>query len=366
MEKKRVIFVTNMAQYGGIETYVMNLLRYLDTTNYQIDFIRTNDIEGPFDNELKAIGCNFFCVPNPSLHVMGSIKRHRKAFKKAIDSGSVPVAFHFHACTTYACFDAWLAKHYVHNIIIHSHSSSVDGLRRKVLHYLARRPLCKVATHRLACSRKAGIWMFGDDNYELCPNGIDIERFQFNQVVRERIRKSLGIADKTYLIGTVGRLTEVKNQTFLLDVIERMRNEPIDYKLLIIGDGPLKKKLIDKCKYLGLEDRVLFIGSTHEVDKYYNAMDLFVMPSLYEGLPFVCVEAQVNNLPCVFSSGIDSAAVLTDSTVQIPIDKTDMWVASLVCMSKQKHDRAKQISQNIIEEWSIKRIATRISKLYER
>ena len=363
--KKRIIYVTNMAQYGGIESYVMNVLRNIDHSRYQIDFLRTTNTPGPYDDELQLMGCRFFCVPNPSIKP-GDIFIHLRAFRQAMSGGRSPAAFHFHACTAYACFDALMARHYSRNIIVHSHNSSVDGVRRRVLHYLTRHSLCILSNHRIACSKKAGKWMFGNKNFELLPNGIEVDRFRFDTALRDKTRQGLGIRQETLLIGAVGRLTETKNHIFLIKVMKHLIDQNVDCKLLLVGDGPLKEELRERSRELDIETTVIFAGNTSAVHRFYNAMDIFAMPSLYEGLPFVCVEAQINNLPCVLSTEIDSEAVLTERTVQIPIDSPKRWVKMIREISQNMNDRNAPVDRALVDKWSIRNVVMRVQNLYER
>ena len=194
--------------------------------------------------------------------------------------------------------------------IAHSHSTSNYREFMKTIIKNILRPFSKVyATDYFACSEKAGRWLFGNKTFNegkvtIIPNAIDIEKFKFDEIKRKEIRKNYNINDNDFVIGHVGRFVKQKNHKFLIKLFYEVKKERPYSKLLLIGDGPLRSKIETMVNKLNLQDSVIFCGVQEHTEWYYNAMDCFVLPSLYEGLPVVGVEAQANGLPCFFSKNM--------------------------------------------------------------
>lgn len=190
----------------------------------------------------------------------------------------------------------------VKRIIAHSHNTLAEGIIRKVLHRIHYKKIKKYTNRLLACSEKAGEWMFGkEEAFEVMKNAIDIDKYTYNEQYREDCRKELNIDDDSLLYGNIGRLNVQKNQLFLIDVFaEILKKQPNSY-LCIIGDGELKQSIIDRINKLKISDHVLMTGSRTDVYRLYNALDAIIMPSIFEGLPVTLVEAQANGLKCYVS-----------------------------------------------------------------
>lgn len=210
-------------------------------------------------------------------------------------------------------------------IISHAHST---GSNHPVVHKLLRSFVNILVDERLACSEMAGQWMYGRrKSFTIIPNCINTADFTFDINVRNVVRKELGIGDDVMVIGHVGTFTEVKNQSFLLHILKLLSSKYIsNYLLLLIGHGPLKDNIMKECEELGLNDSVLFLGNRNDVPRLLMAMDVFCMPSLYEGFPITSVEAQATGLPLILSSNITSDVCITDLVRLLPIDQgVEIW-----------------------------------------
>ena len=190
----------------------------------------------------------------------------------------------------------------------------------------------KYATHYFACTEHAGRWLFGNKAFDdgkvfIVNNGINIDSYIFNEKTRKEKRNELNIKDTDIIIGHIGRFMKQKNHEFLIDVFKELYKENSNYKLMLIGQGPLQDEIKQKVKDLCIEEAVVFLGQKSDANKYYQAMDLFLFPSLYEGLGMVFVEAQVSGLPSIASTEVPLIAKVSDKAVFIGLDEPiEKWV----------------------------------------
>lgn len=225
----------------------------------------------------------------------------------------------------------------VKKIILHSHASGVDGKNRKLkklLHYLCRKTLKFIGTDYVSCSDIAAKWMFPNINKKsivIVNNGVDLERFRYNSEIRNRIRDELNL-DGSFVIGHVGRFAYQKNHEYLIDIFSATKIKIKNSKLLLIGEGILKQEIQTKVKKEGIGEDVIFYGTSNRVYELFQAMDVFVLPSYFEGLPIVGVEAQASGLPVLFSDKITNEAKLTNQVYYLNIDNMSIndWVDQLV------------------------------------
>lgn len=246
--------------------------------------------------------------------------------------------------SVFALFPAWLAG--AHQRILHNHSTAVrsEGMRSVLKTIL--RPLAPLFANRYAaCSKLAGDWMYGkkkmaSGKVTVINNAIDLDEYAFSPELRQKYRQELNIPEDAFVIGHVGRFMFQKNHEFLLDVFAGLCKQQDDICLLLIGDGPLRPAMATKVKDLGLQDSVKFLGLRSDVQNLYNAMDLFVLPSRYEGLPVVSVEAQANGLPILVSTSVTEEAKLTDILEYEPLDAgIPGWVDVILRHYAQKEQK---------------------------
>ena len=242
--------------------------------------------------------------------------------------------------------------------IAHSHNSDLrPGLLKPlkmILHKAAAFCFIGFATKRLACSAPAAEFMFGNNEYEFIPNGIDIKAFAFDEDIRFVTRKRLGVQKDTILIGCIGRLCAQKNQAFLLEVLSRLG---ADKKLIIAGEGEDRAFLRRKAVRLKVRDRVLFVGNRTDIRNLMCAMDIFVLPSLFEGLPVTAVEAQAAGLPCIFSDSITQECNIGGLCSFLPL-KEHCWRKAIeVCSGRRSREP-------VSEEFDISRVYRRLERIY--
>ena len=309
----RIAHVIGKLRNGGVESVVMNYYRNIDRTKIQYDFIIDSDSSNPvLQDEIESLGGKVIVVPPYQKPA-----EYHKALYRLFTENNYPLVYsHLNTLSVFPLFAAWRAG--VKIRVAHNHSTAGKGeFKRNMMKYTLR-PFAKVfPTHLCACSEYAGRWLFGDKamdsgRVKVWPNAIDTERFAYNESVRDEIRMKLNLTGK-FVIGHAGRFMTQKNHNFLMDIFSEIRKRREDSVLLLAGDGPLFNMFRDKVRSAGLSDSVIFLGSVHDMERYYQAMDVFILPSLYEGLPVVGSEVQVSGLPFLCSDRVTSETKFCDN-----------------------------------------------------
>jgi len=324
----RVLHVLNAMNRGGAETMVMNLYKAVDTSIVQFDFIVHSAEKGEFDDEIRQMGGKIYVCPKFKGH---NILKYLSWWKKFFKEHKNYKILHSHIRS---CASLYLpiAKKYGLRTIIHSHSTSngkgFKSLVKKILQY----PLRYQADFLFACSELAAKWMFGKyyTSAYIINNAIDAQKFSFRENIREVKRKELGIENK-FVIGHIGRFQTQKNHKFLIDVFKIIHSRNNNAVLLLVGDGELRQTIIEKVENLGLSDNVIFTGVRSDIPELLQAMDVFVFPSLYEGLGIAVIEAQAAGLHCIVADTIPKEAYITDLIESIPLtEKEDIWAERIL------------------------------------
>ena len=342
--RKTVLFFQEAWGRGGIETYVMNVIRNLEDERYSFEVWSAYDWYNGFDDELRTLGVPRFSVfpaEKPSLAHRFRVGTRR--WRERLLKGDVDVV-HVNGMNgmTLAYVDI-AARCGVPVRVAHSHNTDFgQGSRmlKNIFHLLGRSLWSKSATVRFACSDEAGSYLFGNESYTFMPNGIDTNRFRFDPNARTRVRQLLDVDDHVLVIGSVGRLSEQKNPLFSVRVLAELAASGIDVRLLLVGDGELQRDVMLTAKRLGVDNLFFCIHSVDDPESYYCALDAFVMPSRFEGLPYALIEAQCSGLPCIVSEVIQGEARAT-SLVKLKSlsDGPAAWAIDIVDMVSQKTDR---------------------------
>ena len=349
---------------GGVESVVMNYYRHIDRSKIQFDFICDEDSTNiPYD-EINSLGGKVILIP-PYQKV---IKYHNE-LKKVLKDGNYKIV-HSHI-NTLSVFSLWAAKSAgVPVRIAHSHSTTNKKEKKKNLMKQVLKHFSKVfATDYMCCSELAGRWLFGDKEYDrgnvyLLNNAIDLDKFKYDENIRKEKRKELNISDDTLVIGHVGRFVEQKNHRFLIDIFNEVHKERKNSILLLAGQGPLVEEIHEKVNELGLNESVRFLGQRKDIDKLYQAMDLFLFPSLYEGLGMVAVEAQVSGLPCVVSTEIPEIAKVTEKITFVNLEnKIETWTEIIFKYIKNINTKNINFTDGI-KKYDIIKEATKLEKKY--
>lgn len=336
---------------GGIENFLMNIYRAIDKNRFQFDFIIHSKEKSFYEDEINELGGRVYRVTQKSKdfnlyqHDMNKLLSEHKEYK----------IMHIHATYAISLFDVRIAKKYGLKVIVHAHSSN-DILKRKIIHYILKNQLSKEAQYKFACSLKAGLWLFNkksirNNNLTIINNSINSKNFIYDLNTRIQERKLLGV-EKNFVIGIVSRLSFLKNISFLIDIFFEIHKVEKKSILLIVGDGPERKKLESKVERLGLENSVIFYGNSNEVNKILQAIDVFVMPSKCEGFGISLLEAQAAGIKCFTSKNVvpDEIRLKNNENILefISLNKKPVFWAKEILKWNKKYDR-KDMSQDIID-----------------
>ncbi len=310
---------------GGVEAVVMNYYRHIDRNKIQFDFICDNDSTNIPYEEIEKLGGKVILIP-PYQKVF----KYHKDLKRVLKEGKYKIVHsHINTLSVFSLFAAKCAG--VPIRIAHSHSTTNKKEKKKNLLKQILRPFSKLfATDYMCCSEFSGRWLFGNKEYDkgnvyLLNNAIDLEKFKFDENIRREKRKELKIDDDTLVIGHIGRFVEQKNHRFLIDIFNEVHKQNNNSLLLLAGQGPLMEEMKEKVENLGLNDSVQFLGQRDDVAELYQAMDLFLFPSLYEGLGMVLIEAQINKLQCLVSDNVPKIVKISDGIEFISLNK-NIWI----------------------------------------
>ncbi|MCQ2584332.1 MAG: glycosyltransferase family 1 protein [Treponema sp.] len=315
---------------GGVESVVMNYYRNIDRTSVQFDFICDSDSTDIPYEEIKNLGGRVFVVP-PYQKILPYRNALIKLFR---ENGYTVVHSHLNTLSVFPLSAAKKAG--VKIRIAHSHSTtSRKEFKRNIAKHILRPWTNIFATHYFCCSEKAGRWQFGNKAYNkgnvfLLNNAIDLEKFRFNKDSSVLKRKELGISESTFVMGHMGRFMAQKNHEFLINVFNEVNKKNPDSILLLAGQGPLVEDIKEKVMSLGLQNKVKFLGQRKDASELYQAMDVFVLPSLYEGLPVVLVEAQGAGLKCFTSDKVSYESKISDDLNFIPLENSKLWAEEIL------------------------------------
>lgn len=333
--KIKILHVQITDNYGGIESLLTNIYSDIDRKKFQFDFITT--AKKPYQDKLKSLGANIYLMPSIKNTVL-----YIKTFDHVLDNNYDIV--HFHKNSDANIIPILLAKHHSSHpkIIIHSHNTfpSVNNAALTFLHKSNRWLVNLMADKKVACANVAAKWMFGTlNNVQIINNGIDINKFTYSGQNRDLIREKLGISPSDLVLGNVGRFSEQKNQSFLIDIFGEVKKAVPNSRLILVGDGLLLDKVKQKAKKLGLTSKINFVGKQSDIPAYLSAMDAFVMPSLYEGLPISAVEAQSEGLDVFLANTISKEVVLTKNVKMFSLDERPKEIAGMILKNIKFNDR---------------------------
>lgn len=330
---------------GGVASFIVNVLKNFDAPNYfNIDIVVSEKITDFYDSLLSELNVNIICMngnerENPLFRtIKGSRNFKQILMKKKYD------IIHFNLCNSVGIYYGKIAKKYCSGkLIVHSHNSMVGSKAKLIINNIFKNLLSEVPDKRFACSDYAAQLLFDTEHLkdvEIINNGIDIEKFRYNSKDRENIRKQLNIGDEI-LICHVGRYIRQKNHKYLLDIFSSIKKAyPNMVKLLLIGEGELEEITDKYAAELGIDNDIIKVKNTSNVYAYLSASDFFMLPSLFEGLPIVGVEAQANGLPCLFSDTITRQLKLTDEVRFIDIKQpASVWCSAFAEMKEDIYDR---------------------------
>ena len=361
MKRVRVLEIIGKRPVGGVGTVMLNYQNYIDAEKVQMDYLIFGEETEIFDEKVKALGSNVFVYPALSGSQMGRTKAYLEEFFSvhALDYDVV----HLHAPTIAFLAFPIIAKYGIKHRIVHSHAtlyaeSRVKAIRNRILWALAKGKI----TDRIGCSKAAGDFLFGKEDFTVLKNAIAYEDYLYNEAMRKQIRE-IENAEEKLVVGNVGRFSLQKNQTFLIEIFAKIKELHPTSVLWLLGDGELRTEIEEKIKSLGLESSVKLFGMVSNPKDYYQAMDVMVMPSLFEGLPMVGVEAQASGLPCVFADTITREVDVVGCPYISLGASTEEWAKAVVTVAKlgKRRSYPKELDEL---GFNIKLEAKRLEELY--
>jgi len=365
MGVKRVLQVLASLNRGGAESMIMNIYRNINKERIQFDFLVNESNEDyDFEAEIKKLGGRIFQIPK--YNILNHYK-YKEEWRRLLQKHSEWKIIHGHH-TTPATIYIDIAENFERTTIGHSHIAGSEFNLKSFLKRMLRYPIRYKADYLFACSKLAAKWMFGTKSKyaKIIHNAISTEKFEFDKRTRQKKRKELGI-DGKYIIGHVGRFAKQKNHTYLIDIFYQLKKINTEVCLLLIGDGELKNDIKKKVNKLNLSNNIKFAGVRGDVDELLQAIDVFVLPSLYEGLPVTLVEAQCSGLKIFASDTITDEVDITDLVNFLSINQDPAnWALSindsLEKLSNQERSRyAVELSKS---NYSINKTANELENFY--
>lgn len=354
---KRLLCIVSSMDRGGAETFLMKIYRQLDKTKYQMDFCVSKEKNGFYDNEIKTMGGKIFYVPPKSKKPIKNFLEIKEIVKKEKYNSVLRTSQQ-----SLAALDLLAAKcGGANNLIYRSSNAGLNGniFSRILNNFFSFLPR-SIPNIKLAPSTEAAEFVFGKKSVEngkvyILHNAINYDDFKFNLKVRSKVRKELNIDEKV-VYGHIGRFNIQKNHMFLLDVFNEIYKKNRNSVLLLIGNGELKNDILNKINTLKLNDSVFLLGLQDNVSNYLMAMDKFIFPSLFEGMPNVIIEAQASGLPCYISNTITKEANITGLVKYISLNDSSKEWASIILKDKinLREDYRKEFIDN---NYDIERIA---------
>ena len=322
---------------GGIDRYLLNYCSRIKEIHF--DFAVVDSKKGILEPEIEKLGSNIFRVPRQSKSVIANYK----AMKKIISENNYDaVHIHLGYRSAVALFCAKMCG--VKTRIVHAHiAAEPEGFKKKAVRYVNTVLVKTLATHLAACGVDAAKWVWGRNAFEkgkviVHNNAIQTEKYAFSVENRDAVRRELGIADGTFVVGHVGRLCDQKNQMRLIDIFSKICYANSDSLLVLVGRGERKADIEQKVSELGIKDKVLLLGVRDDVQKLLSAFDVFVFPSTHEGLPFTLIETQCNGLYAVSADTVTPFAKIGECVRFLSLNDSDeKWAQTAVEISKAGH-----------------------------
>ena len=361
--RTKVLIIAASLKIGGAEKVARDIALYADPARYEFHYVVFGDQVGAYEQQLREKGCEIFHLAEPS----ESYPKFMRSMRKLLKEHRYDVV---HAHNMFNCGLTMLAAKLagVPIRVTHAHSALNDGggMVKKAYEAVMRTLILTCSTDLVGCGVKAGQRLFGEKAFEkrgnLILNGIDVASFAYDEEKRAAIRTQLGVADR-FILGHCGHLLEVKNQSFLLELMPMVLAEKPDALLLMLGEGPDRPMLEQKIREMGLQDHVIMTGNVSNVADYLSAMDVFVFPSLFEGLPLSILEVQANGLPCVISDGVPEDVFLSDLIRPLSLkDEKQAWLDAI--MMAVRGDTQKYNRQLLDSEYAVQAAMEKIYCIY--
>lgn len=329
---KRLLCIISSLDAGGAETFLMKVYRNIDRTKYQMDFCINVKGHCFYEDEILRMGGLVHRIPSKS----ENLKEFKSKLARVVRDNSYDYILRI-TSNAMGFMDLKIAKEAGARVccVRSSNASDGDSFKSMICHRLGQLLYSKYIDVKLAPSDLAAKYTFGEKSYKrgnvnILHNGVDLNVFHYYPEQREAVRKELAVDDNTRLIGHIGRFDEQKNHTFLLEIFHKIHSEDPNVRLLLVGKGKLEESIREQACNLGIAEKIIFTGVRSDIPYLLSAMDVFVLPSLYEGMPNTVIEAQAAGLPCVISDTITREADITGLVSYLPLDDSNVWAKFLL------------------------------------
>lgn len=342
----------------------MNVYRNMDRSAVQFDFLVFHSERECYESEIEEFGGHVYHVP---IMEGANLLRRRRMLDDFFNERHDYVAVHGHMAALGKDYLRSAAEHGIERRFSHSHIADFERTPRNIVKQAFQKGFGEYATLRLACSKAAGEFMYPGQSFEVVNNGIDTTAFTFDANRRRQFRETLGVPAGSKLIGHVGRFELMKNHYFLVDVFAELCHRDERIFCVLAGDGSLRTSIESKVSSLNLDGRVRFVGLVDDMPSFYDGIDCFVMPSLFEGLPFSAVEAQCSGVPCILSNRITEEVAITNQVEYLPLEAgTNAWADDIERILERGSSSARETYANVVAGagFDIKEIASDLFKLY--
>jgi glycosyltransferase involved in cell wall biosynthesis len=368
----KVLYFVDRLRRGGIQSLLYDMLQYLDKERIRMDVLTLDDrIHYDLEDAIQQLGVTIYKLQDVWIRKPWDYWAYARSMKRFFLQHSGYHAVHMNSSSKNFGVLYYAKKMGIPVRIAHAHNTGFQTPNPiyQLVGNALKPLLCHYATHLLACSAKAGQWMFGEEAYqsgriEVVPNGIIVANFAYDKEWRRQLRAEIGIDEDCLLIGNVGRLVKQKNHAFLLPVATELKRRRIKFKILFIGSGELEGILRNEAERLDLVQEIIFLGFREDRNKWYSAMDIFAMPSLYEGFPITLVEAQAAGLPIIASDAVTREAKLpqTEDFIYLSItdeNRVNEWAEAMI----HEHPVKREFGRNQVEK-TMFNIQSMLDKLY--
>lgn len=362
----RILHSVSYMSRGGIETMLMNYYRHMDRDKVQFDFLCHSYNKGAYDEEIEKLGGCIHRTPGLNPLKFGRYLKYMKELfashpkYRIVESHNGP----------FGVYPLYAAKKYkIPARIYHAHGASLALDLKFPLKFFCKSMLKYYMNKHFICGKKAGEFYMGKDiirnnNYTMVPNAIEVERFIFDTEKRKEIREKYDINNKL-VIGHVGRFSYQKNHEFLLKIFAEACKNRDNLVLALLGSGELYNDVKKQAQEINISDKIIYVGNVPNTDEWYNAFDLFLLPSRWEGLPVVGIEAQAADLPCIFSTAVTEEVALTKKSTFIDLkEPVEIWAKKINEILDKKEPRNNNYDLLTEKNYNIKTEAKKLQELY--
>ena len=359
MKKTKVLYFVDILEYAGIQNFIVNIINNVKNTDIEILTLDDGNTY-PLEKELTNKGIKVYKLKDVWLKGLFSYIKYRKQVNIFFNKHHDYKIVHLHS-TSKNYYILKIAKKYDIDIrIAHSHSTDfyTSKILKRIIGNLWKNKLLKYATDYMACSKEAGEWLFPNKKFIVIPNGIETDKFKYNDLYRKELIKEYNLENK-FIIGNVGRLTYQKNPLLLIDIFNEIKKENNNSFLIIIGTGELEDKVKEKINDYKLNNSILLLNNRNDVYKFYNVFDCFILPSLHEGFCIAILEAQINGLPCIVNKDvIPKDVIISKNLIEVEKDNIKEYKKNVL--------KSKRIKGKINSNYDIKNIVKELEEFYQR